>query len=134
MTQSELIAELVRVLEHAVTRLRPFANCCFNDNGDFTVYKNAVSYDDFVQAYFEARAINRYLSHAHAAQSDEWQPIETAPKDGTSLLLSNDPDEDPWVGHYCIDANRYLCYGRDPFVAPTHWRPLPSPPFKQEGK
>jgi hypothetical protein len=48
-----------------------------------------------------------------------WQPIETAPKDGTSIIVSGGTVEwlvDGWFSH-C--AQRYLQW------QPTHWMPLP---------
>jgi hypothetical protein len=65
----------------------------------------------------------------------EWQPIETAPKDGTSLLLwwpaHQQLAADPRVigywkpSYHCWQAGNYFC-PRD--IAPTHWMPLPPPP------
>jgi hypothetical protein len=61
----------------------------------------------------------------------EWQPIETAPKDGTELLLYG-----PFVptGGTYMDIGRWTDYA-DGFwdwsaddSQPTHWMPLPSPP------
>jgi hypothetical protein len=62
-----------------------------------------------------------------AAATPGWQPIETAPKNGTAVL-GWDKDE----GHYVtwcsegswgqsVDDCVYLQF-------PTHWRPLPPPP------
>lgn len=75
-----------------------------------------------------------------------WQPIETAPKDGSSILLWG-----TWAGeihgiakHPCVDIGRwdggnsdfpgeewwtldtgdcYTCW-----MKPTHWAPIPVPP------
>jgi hypothetical protein len=72
-----------------------------------------------------------------------WQPIKTAPKDGSYLLLidirkrdrGNDPL--PFVGMWSslglpsISSKWFAvpgCYGQKP----THWMPLPAPPT-QEG-
>lgn len=56
----------------------------------------------------------------------EWQPIETAPRDGTSVLLLGrsgrhadgviEPNGNgEWVWPYVM-------------AEPTHWMPLPAPP------
>ena len=66
----------------------------------------------------------------------EWQPIETAPMDGTDILVCvtrNLPD-DGWETIQWVDWQtkrvRWPTYrDRDdiPFP-PTHWMPLPEPP------
>jgi hypothetical protein len=73
----------------------------------------------------------------------DWQPIETAPKDGTYVLLSGDGHVS--VGKWEEDSGRTLIAGDPPYwspydhsywdrliddswFAPTHWMPLPAPP------
>jgi hypothetical protein len=61
----------------------------------------------------------------------EWQPIETAPKDGRlSLVRKSGGDE--WCGTftaYWSAARGAWFYSQDRSVAtPTHWMPLPNPP------
>lgn len=81
---------------------------------------------------------------------NEWQPIESAPKDGTYVLLYYPAwKREVWIGHYWITET--LNYGkstgrREAWYAngmaslfstsktepqPTHWLPLPLPPEKK---
>jgi len=59
-----------------------------------------------------------------------WQPIDTAPKDGTRVLLY-DPYNGVGDGYYCnIRWWHYEC-GDDWYSEewnPTHWMPLPTTP------
>ena len=68
-----------------------------------------------------------------------WQPIDTAPKDGTPVLLYlNDADQMQYhalgrilVGHW-DDHPRCRCWIAGGYMRrvfpPTHWAPLPEPP------
>lgn len=52
-----------------------------------------------------------------------WQPIETAPKDGTTMLLwHKDFDFGTGVSYWSETYNKFLV-GERP--QPTHWMPLP---------
>jgi hypothetical protein len=71
----------------------------------------------------------------------EWQPIETAPKDGTRILVVdcgfvqiarwdeefdnyNDRQGVPAWATFACDDGFYSEYAENP----THWMPLPEPP------
>ena len=74
----------------------------------------------------------------------EWQPIETAPKDGSYILIAGEGRVT--IGFYHEDKGKTLIadakpywqdYDRsywdrfetdDSWFAPTHWMPLPEPP------
>ena len=81
----------------------------------------------------------------------DWQPIETAPKDGTRVLLARFIDcakyrhlprtgwikVGRWVGHYLDGYENKWRENSVPEVpigseriglCPTHWMPLPEPP------
>lgn len=63
----------------------------------------------------------------------EWQPIETAPKDGTAVLCF-------WTRSVYVDGRAYAiaqCHSGTwvsvdddevEYWEPTHWMPLPPPP------
>lgn len=62
-----------------------------------------------------------------------WQPIETAPKDGTSVLVFWSSDACMAVMWKELDRDgKYAWFGvveRQPDDdLPTHWMPLPPPP------
>ena len=69
----------------------------------------------------------------------QWQPIETAPRDGTKVLLCHsgyahpyyDRDRTPrvWVDFFRAGS----WYNTAPSGQPTHWRPLPAPPIDAAG-
>jgi hypothetical protein len=70
----------------------------------------------------------------------DWQPIETAPLDGTRILAWFGPSDGvhavTWeesvtgITSWCVDDDKHGPYPlrgySDPF--PTHWMPLPAPP------
>ena len=63
----------------------------------------------------------------------EWRPIDTAPKDGTFVLLSG-RDLPVWQGSWVGTSGRYAINGWTRFNSldinwnPTHWMPLPAAP------
>ena len=65
---------------------------------------------------------------------DDWQPIETAPKDGTHVLMYRDLciAEAWWqldvFGKYYEWGGHGWSYPE--WDQPTHWMPKPAPPIK----
>lgn len=77
-----------------------------------------------------ARALAKNTLMFRAGAASEWLPIETAPRDGTRVLVAGDPDNPtPMIGWRGDDIVTPGCfdtsYGN---WWPTHWRPLPAPP------
>jgi hypothetical protein len=63
----------------------------------------------------------------------EWQPIETAPKDGTKILVNAGRQGmfvTWWVPHIAAKlGDRYgWHYTSNGWLAPLYWQPLPEPP------
>lgn len=69
----------------------------------------------------------------------DWQPIATAPTDGSRILVGRAADAS--IGRHALVAEAWFNQGRwvhGPFHAPepigcptdpiTHWQPLPPPP------
>ncbi len=59
-------------------------------------------------------------------EREPWQPIETAPKDGTRILICDRGIVEiaEWNDYYAWS----LFYGESSTTTPTHWQPLPAPP------
>lgn len=69
----------------------------------------------------------------------EWQDISTAPKDGTKVLLYSKDDESEiievcyWIEEGIYDEPGWFCSDEEfCFVHPTHWMPIPDPPFTKK--
>ena len=73
--------------------------------------------------------------------NNEWQPIETAPKDGRQILLSINSPYTSYDGgteykqffvisRFWNSTNQWteINYGENWEDIPTHWMPLPNPP------
>lgn len=62
----------------------------------------------------------------------EWQPIETAPKDGTAFLAyeggKSHPHYECWWQHNDWTDEQYWQDEADSEPEPTHWMSLPAPP------
>lgn len=71
---------------------------------------------------------------------NEWQPIETAPRDGTEVFAVARFDgsycKNRYHGHYTkFENEKWVISGtRRQKFRPTHWMPIPAPPKKEEVK
>lgn len=104
--------------------------------------------DGSIMVYHELlRDVKNALRQLLDAQ--KWREIETAPKDGTPVLLCDERTgsmrwavwaqlpshaeghNSDWLGWRdgTIEAG-----GQTVGVIPTHWRPLPLPPLKEQGE
>jgi hypothetical protein len=90
-----------------------------------------VRYDGFMGAWDAHDAADEIL----AALPDTiaplvWEPIETAPKDGTCILISNGKDgifSGMYVGYWYQEGGwKFSIKNRIPDA--THWMPLPASP------
>jgi len=69
--------------------------------------------------------------------TQQWQPIDTAPKDGTKVLCFNKDWDIPLVlvyeMHYGVGHKCWCWDGdADEESTPTHWIPLPAPPEDEQ--
>ena len=72
--------------------------------------------------------------------SEEWKPIESAPRDGTPILVcvTYSRQEGGWHTEQWVDwtGGTYVWpmfqQRVDILFPPTHWMPLPKPPVESE--
>lgn len=70
-----------------------------------------------------------------------WMPIETAPKDGTHIMVweptfksiefswwGNDYNVKDYLGWLCGDGDDWSTGFYHTPITPTHWMPMPNPP------
>jgi len=91
---------------------------------------------------------DQYMQDADALpMDDDWRTMETAPKDGTTIIICNaDAEEpDPCTAHY--RDGRWVCTTKEDWdqgapefreyawhlPEPTHWMPRPAPPESSGG-
>lgn len=145
---ADALSALSRRCDALERGLRPFASVAENDVG-----ADEVDEDRYVPMYQRNRAPNilvgdlrhasRLLSEASPSPASEWQPIESAPKDGTRIVVWNGAahfarwSDDCHMGQFekapgwqvfeCEDDTFYA-WGLSASEV-THWMPLPQPPL-----
>ncbi|NHO17907.1 hypothetical protein GOB90_02785 [Acetobacter oeni] len=83
--------------------------------------------DPKAQAHYRARmqlALNAFVA-------DAWRPIESAPKNGSAVLLffhMPDRGDYVWLDKWDVQERNWLVAPR---TAPTHWMPVPAAPVPE---
>jgi len=101
---------------------------------DQFIKDNNLDYLDQSEAKNAAFAFG--VGYESAKQDSGWQPIKTAPKDG-SLIIVFRPTAGfnyiPKIGEdYWKDFGTFQTWARsNTSHLPTHWRPMPQPPREQ---
>ena len=68
-------------------------------------------------------------------RADDWQPIETAPKDVKNIIGMNGNSIFKLYRHEDCSGyfeSEWLTFDDDDEFNPTHWKPLPEPPTGEE--
>ena len=100
--------------------LKPCPRCkqnYFDSASGICLRCDKVNEDDLFDQLQEA---NKRIAELEALT--QWQPIETAPKDGNWIICTSTSSIFVW---FSLDDGYY---GN---TEPTHWKPLPEPPKEQ---
>jgi hypothetical protein len=132
------------------TRLKPYFQANAYPNGRYLgvsyISFQGVSYLTKAQAADYLAALDSGFVGTHwqvptakagGKPMSAWQPIETAPKDGTELLLHCEYGSlvlGAWQEWEEVTGPKegWLDNGEGFTLTPTHWMPLPAPPEAQE--
>ena len=60
----------------------------------------------------------------------QWKPIETAPKDGTHILVYAPDIDRVLIAAFQANLGKGTWVGWRETLLPTHWMPLPTPPWR----
>lgn len=121
-------------------KARDLLASCLNEWGHHQEAGNVRDGDDLESYEFELRVIGQLLrfgfdtGHGHATRAPQWQPIETAPKDGTEILAWDGQGQATvsWKnGRWSLVYAGWRAEDGD-FDAAINWQPLPAPPEVEE--
>ena len=87
----------------------------------------AVKFEDYCKLETELAALKA---------ENEWQPIETAPKDGTVVFVSLHDSNIPQPARFAEGSWEHAWDGYEfsGWDGPTHWMPLPKQPAMAKGE
>jgi hypothetical protein len=111
-----------------VTPFQTYATRCgydltLNDAGEYKEPLTYRAWRDYMAGRTEA-ALEWQAEH----DADRWQPIETAPKDGTHILLRYRwAHRETYIAEGWWNVMLWQTHGI-PGVRATAWQPLPAPP------
>lgn len=84
---------------------------------------------------FEEDCFGKKLPQCRAAEVTGWQPIASAPMDGTEVIVAHGKfmaiafaDQDNDLAWTIDDGHDYRICLRRELANPTHWKPLPPAP------
>ena len=78
---------------------------------------------------YPVRGMCEFFEAPFSPSFGTWYSIESAPKDGSKLLLYGKPWSDPVIGQYHTRDKYWMALNLMPYhYPPTHWTPLPELP------
>lgn len=121
---SQLVGALNRLYVAAPTGLE--CNSFHHSRGEFHSHSEPCKpAAEYVEALAQARAA------LTAAKAGGWQGMESAPKDGTSILVWRKHATRPLIARYWKDFDWFEDEDGVHLYGLTHWQPLPNPPKEQ---
>lgn len=100
-------------------------------DGDGWQYIDNGSGSDWQKRHEDAEPL---YTHPPLVRENAWQPIDSAPKDGSWMLVYQEGVLEPSISVCCFEDGWWYCHdGKNcelPLrgIEPTHWMPLPTPP------
>ncbi len=83
--------------------------------------------NDRLEGIIQGLAAECRQHKADLAALRDWQPIETAPRDGSTVIVFDSKHKDVVAAYFSEYDRSWWVLGQGE-VLPTHWRPLPPAP------
>lgn len=107
-------------------------NATDTDEGHISLYKDLCGLGNSM-SYLQSEI--RALSLSEPVQGEQWQPIETAPKDGIEFIARCGADKPSFSCFWDGTAFMHFDHGEGLIsYSPTEWMPLPTSPNTEVGK